>query len=178
MVVLDQFKRKCDRNKDPLMEAVTTSREPFFFERSQTTATKVFYGGQPIGWITRELQAFDMQGRFVFSAGPIPDELDAEAPLRFACVLGVQGWFNLPPTQSSEDRFLHALHSRAIARFAGDIPKPYELMWIMAMYFYAAFGPDSLLFTTRKPHSFGDDVREGVGELFGDVVGGIWDVLD
>ncbi|MGL4597607.1 MAG: hypothetical protein ACRCYO_08770, partial [Bacteroidia bacterium] len=96
--------------------AVTTSREQFFFERIQTDATKVFYGGQPIGWISRDLQAFNMQGQSVFMAGPVPDELDARAPMRFACAHGVQGWFNLPPMQANiTDHRMHLIHSRAIA---------------------------------------------------------------
>lgn len=127
------------------MQAETLNESLTFMMRNNTYV-EVYYLNYPIGSITTDFCAFDLNGTMVMKCRPcnpsaIGTGYSAIGPAPFVFASGINGWYNIPPHGNhvaDRDAFIR---SRAIGISKNHMPHDYERRWMIAMWLFLRVGP-------------------------------------
>lgn len=151
-----------------------TLNETFTFMVNEHTYAEVYYRNYPIGRITRDFFAYDLQGNIVMrctpvnmnplgdAAGPVSSVLPA--PFQFAS--GKHGWYNIPLTNQNDYDLRAVEQCRAMGVLGKEPLHDYERRWLIAMWIFLFVGPWST-----------PAVREDMWGSFDPVPDNIFDLL-
>ncbi len=120
--------------------------EAFTLMINSPQRAEVYYNNYPIGYITADFAAHDLNGVIVLKVAPtflniIGTEISCYAPAEFQFASGVNGGYNISPRAD-----LPLNRDTLIERYAMGVPKSagihdYERRWMIAMWILLRVGP-------------------------------------
>jgi hypothetical protein len=128
------------------MQAETLG-EAFTFIMRNNSFVEVYYLNHPIGSITPDFFAHDLNGVVVMKCTPsnasqgvgVVHSAIGPAPFEFAS--GLRGWYNIPPRGNYPADRLEFSTCRAIGIHKNSSPHDYERRWMIAMWIFLRVGP-------------------------------------
>lgn len=128
------------------MQAETVN-ESFTFMMRNNEFVEVYYRNYPIGTITTDFFAHDLNGNVVAKCMPGGTGAglgvchSAIGPARFEFASGMNGWFNIPPNGNYPASRNEFIRCRAIGINSRQWPNDYERRWIIALWIFLRIGP-------------------------------------